>query len=42
MMQKNTGFMKNIFSNLKKHNGTFITYDDSPDVLEGLKLYLGE
>ena len=30
-------YEKGFFPILKKHNGTFITYDDSPDVLEGPK-----
>lgn len=30
-------YEKGFFKFLKKHNGTFITYDDSPDVLEGSK-----
>ena len=30
-------YEKGFFPILKKHNGTFITYDDSPEVLEGPK-----
>ena len=30
-------YEKGFFPLLKKHNGTFITFDDSPEVLEGPK-----
>ena len=33
----NIGFMKKVFFFLKKHNGSFITFDDSPVCLEGNK-----
>ena len=36
MTRMNIEFMKKVlFQLLKKHNGTFITFDDSPEVLEG-------
>jgi uncharacterized protein (DUF1330 family) len=30
-------YEKGFFPFLKKHNGTFITFDDSPECLEGVK-----